>query len=55
MDPKQKEQNARVYAAAVGMDAANTKAAVVLSTEGSKAFVDHAFTDQESGKKLSYG
>jgi hypothetical protein len=47
MDPKQKEQNAR-------MDAANTKAAVVLSTEGSKAFVEHVFTDQESGKALSY-
>jgi hypothetical protein len=51
---KQREQNAHVYAAAVGMDAANTKAAVVLSTQGSKAFVEHVFTDQESGKKLSY-
>jgi len=44
---KQREQNAR-------MDAANTKAAVVLSTQGSKAFVEHVFTDQETGKKLSY-
>jgi hypothetical protein len=51
---KQREQNALVYAAVVGMDAANTKAAVVLSTQGSKAFVEHVFTDQESGKKLSY-
>ena len=47
MDPKQKEQNAL-------MDAANTKATVVLSTQGYKAFVEHVFTDQETGKALSY-
>ena len=50
----QREKYAVEYANATGMDAANTKAAKVFATGGPEAFVKHVFTDQESGKKLSY-
>ena len=50
----QREKDAAEYAAAVGMDAANTEAIKVLATKGPHAFAKHVFTDQESGKSLSY-
>ena len=37
-----------------GMDEANKKAAEVLQNQGTKAFIDHVFTDQGTGRKLSY-
>jgi hypothetical protein len=37
-----------------GMDEANKKAAEVLQNQGTKAFIDHVFTDQDTGRKLSY-
>ena len=37
-----------------GMDSANATAAKVLFTRGNKEFVDHVFTDQDTGRKLSY-
>jgi hypothetical protein len=37
-----------------GMDEANKKAAQVLQNQGTKAFIDHVFTDQDTGRKLSY-
>ena len=37
-----------------GMDSANATAAKVLFTRGNKEFIDHVFTDQDTGKKLSY-
>ena len=36
------------------MDAANSKAANILFTQGSQAFVKHVFTDQGTGRELSY-
>ena len=37
-----------------GMDETNKKAAEVLQNQGTKAFIDHVFTDQDTGRKLSY-
>ena len=37
-----------------GMDSANSLAAKVLFTRGNKEFVDHVFTDQDTGRRLSY-
>jgi hypothetical protein len=37
-----------------GMDEANKKAAEVLQNQGSNAFMEHVFTDQDTGRKLSY-
>lgn len=37
-----------------GMDSANAAAAKVLFTRGNKEFIDHVFTDQDTGRKLSY-
>ena len=37
-----------------GMDEPNKKAAEVLQNQGTKAFIDHVFTDQDTGRKLSY-
>ena len=37
-----------------GMDEANKKAAEVLQNQGTKSFIDHVFTDQDTGRKLSY-
>ena len=37
-----------------GMDEPNSKAFNVLATEGSNAFIKHVFTDQETGRALSY-
>lgn len=37
-----------------GMDDANKKASEVLQNQGTKAFIEHIFTDQDTGKKLSY-
>ena len=37
-----------------GMDEANKKALEVLQTKGSQEFIKHVFTDQSTGKKLSY-
>ena len=37
-----------------GMDEANKKAAEVLQNLGTNAFIDHVFTDQDTGRKLSY-
>ena len=37
-----------------GMDTANSLAAKILFTRGKKEFIDHVFTDQDTGKKLSY-
>jgi hypothetical protein len=47
--------NAKVdlYADLVGMDDRNRAAAKVLANEGSEAFIEHCFTE-ENGKKLSY-
>jgi len=39
----------------VGMDDANKKALDVMQNEGMEAAVKHMFTDQESGRQLSYG
>tara|TARA_B100000212_G_C27245240_1_gene477767 strand:- start:151 stop:438 length:288 start_codon:yes stop_codon:yes gene_type:complete len=36
------------------MDDANKKAAQVLQNQGTKAFIEHVFTDQDTGRKLSY-
>ena len=38
-----------------GMDDANKKALDVMQNEGMDAAVKHMFTDQESGRQLSYG
>jgi len=37
-----------------GMDSANALAAKVLFTKGNKEFIEHVFTDQDTGRKLSY-
>lgn len=37
-----------------GMDEANKKAAEVLQNLGTNAFIDNVFTDQDTGRKLSY-
>ena len=37
-----------------GMDENNSKALDVLKTQGSQAFVKHVFTDQCTGRSLSY-
>ena len=37
-----------------GMDSANAAAAKVLFTRGNKEFIEHVFTDQDTGRKLSY-
>ena len=37
-----------------GMDTANSLAAKVLFTRSKEEFVDHVFTDQNTGNKLSY-
>ena len=37
-----------------GMDEANKKAAEVLQNQGTKSFIEHVFTDQDTGRKLSY-
>ena len=37
-----------------GMDEANKKAAEVLQNQGTKEFIEHVFTDQDTGRKLSY-
>jgi len=37
-----------------GMDETNKKAAQVLQNQGTKSFIDHVFTDQDTGRKLSY-
>ena len=39
----------------VGMDDTNKKALDVMQNEGMEAAVKHMFTDQESGRQLSYG
>ena len=36
------------------MDDTNKKAAQVLQNQGTKAFIEHVFTDQDTGRKLSY-
>ena len=38
-----------------GMDDANKAALKVLQSGDEKAFIKHVFTDQESGRALSYG
>jgi len=38
-----------------GMDDANKAALKVLQSGDEKAFIKHVFTDQESGRTLSYG
>ena len=42
------------YANYKDMDEANKNAADVLASQGSDAAVDHMFTDQKTGRKLSY-
>ncbi len=37
-----------------GMDETNKKAAQVLQNQGTNAFIEHVFTDQDTGRKLSY-
>jgi len=37
-----------------GMDETNKKAAQVLQNQGTNAFMAHVFTDQDTGRKLSY-
>ena len=36
------------------MDEANKTAANVFNTQGEKAFLKHIFTDQETGRQMSY-
>lgn len=36
------------------MDEANKTAANVFNTQGKKAFLKHIFTDQETGRQMSY-
>ena len=36
------------------MDEANKTAANVFNTQGEKAFLKHVFTDQETGRTMSY-
>ena len=36
------------------MDEANKTAANVFNTQGEKAFLKHVFTDQETGRAMSY-
>ena len=38
-----------------GMDDANKKATDVMAEQGIEAAVEHMFTDQQTGRKLSYG
>ena len=44
-------QNSSLYQ---GMDEANKEATDVMANEGMKAAVKHMFTDQETGRQLSY-
>lgn len=37
-----------------GMDEANKTAANVFNSQGEKAFLKHIFTDQETGRTMSY-
>ena len=37
-----------------GMDEKNKEALEVLETQGKKEFINHVFTDQSTGKELSY-
>ena len=37
-----------------GMDSANALAAKILFTRSKNEFVDHVFTDKDTGRKLSY-
>ena len=41
-------------AAGAGMDEANKKALNVMNEQGPKEFIKHVFTDQETGRQLSY-
>lgn len=36
------------------MDSKNKEASEILLKEGGKKFVEHVFTDKETGEKLSY-
>ena len=36
------------------MDEANKTAANIFNTQGEKAFLKHIFTDQETGRQMSY-
>ena len=38
-----------------GMDDANKKALDVMATEGMDSAIKHMFTDQKTGRQLSYG
>jgi len=38
-----------------GMDAANKTAAEIFNSQGKDAFIKHVFTDQETGRPMSYG
>ena len=37
-----------------GMDDNNKKAVKVLNTQGEKSFLKHIFTEQETGRTMSY-
>jgi len=37
-----------------GMDEANKTAAGVFNTQGTEAFIKHVFTDQDTGRTMSY-
>ena len=41
-------------AAGAGMDEANKTALNVMNEQGPKEFIKHVFTDQETGRQLSY-
>tara|TARA_B100001094_G_C17424638_1_gene436266 strand:- start:152 stop:376 length:225 start_codon:yes stop_codon:yes gene_type:complete len=48
---KSSEQNMPINP---NMDEANKTAANVFNTQGEKAFLKHIFTDQETGRQMSY-
>ena len=56
MDNQEKEVKTEVDKQPIiqGMDEVNKKALEVLQTKGEKEFIKHVFTDQSTGKELSY-
>ena len=47
-------ETADKYSRRNGMDKRNTTALHVLETQGSKAAIKHMFTDDKTGRELSY-
>jgi len=49
-----KEDSIKMPTVVSGMDEANKTALNVMNEQGPKEFIKHVFTDQETGRQLSY-